>query len=111
MIRGTTPTFHLVLDSDDDLTESSVYITFDDKKSGIQYTFKSGDENVDIAYENQHTVIDVSMTQEQTLAIKQTGRINVQVRWIESDGYAGATNYASIDVDPVLLDEVIEYRG
>ena len=111
MIRGTTPTFHLVLDSDVDLTDTSVYITFSEKNRGIQYTFESGDENVSITYSEGHTVIDVSMTQEQTLYIKEASKVNVQVRWVDSEGYAGATAYASIEVDPVLLDEVIVYRG
>ena len=50
------------------------------------------------------------LTQEQTAMFKANEDINIQVRFINSDGVASATNIKRLNVNSVLMPGVISYE-
>ena len=58
--------------------------------------------------ETNTTSIVFSLTQQETLAFK-SGNVEVQIRFIDADGVAQATEIKLLPVLPVLFEEVIEY--
>ena len=105
MYQGTTPIFILTVGDDPtlDLSDKSVYVTI--RAQDGQLLTKSNDD-LDITGRR----IAVRLTQAETLDMK-AGYVQIQVRWIDSEGNAMATKPTAVTVDGVLLKEVIEYGG
>ncbi len=100
MVRGTTPTFKLILNDDTvDLTAATkVYVTF--SQTGIKLT-KSEDLDV---YEKE---VDVYLSQEETLAFVLRS-VDIQINWIYDDGKRACTNIVKASVGRNLINEVLE---
>ena len=105
MVQGTTPTYTLEID-DYDLTESSVFVTI---KSGCQIVTKTGSD-LTIEFDGEMSTVMFSLTQEETIKF-EVGNAKVQVRFINADGEAFATEDGQFKVKGVLLKEVIHYGG
>lgn len=105
MIRGTTPDYLLTI-AGYDLTDKTVYVTIKQDSAVIT---KTG-EQLDVTADSEGTTIAVTLTQRDTLQLHE-GKAEVQVRFIDSDGVALATNRADLTVDKVLLERVIAYAG
>ena len=105
MIRGTTPDFILEIEGYD-LTGMTVYVTI---SQGFVKLTKSNDD-LDIRVNGGNSEIWLSLTQTDTLAV-QAGSADVQVRMIDRDGHADATETAPICISRVLLEKVIAYDG
>lgn len=104
MIRGTTPTFTLtVIGAEFDT--STIYVTL--SQANRKILTKTG-EDLSVSTEDNKTIIDVYLTQQETLSFKP-GIAQIQIRWIDELGTACATPIKSIDISDVLLDGVIEY--
>ena len=103
MIRGTTPDYILTLDGVD-LSEQTVYVTI---KQCQKLLTKTGDE-LTIAVDETGSTISFALTQEDTLGLSP-GSASIQVRFIDSEGVARATDTAALNVEKVLLERVIEY--
>ena len=104
MIRGTTPDYILTV-SDFDLTNKTVYVTMSQHdKTMITLT---GDRLL-VVYENGVSTIHFSLTQMETFYFKN-GAIDIQVRFIDSNGVAYATEIKTVVAERVLLNEVINY--
>lgn len=105
MYQGTTPIFILTVGDDPtfDLSDKSVYVTI--RAQDGQMLTKSNDD-LDITGRR----IAMRLTQEETLSLK-AGYVQIQVRWIDSEGNSMTTKPAAAAVDSVLLKEVIEYGG
>lgn len=105
--RGTTPEYALSIHGYN-LKEYSVYVTI------AQYSRKRtlDRERLRITYDSDKDLSTVwfRLTQEETLAMK-SGSAEVQVRFVDADGNARATEIGSIQILPVLLEDVIEYDG
>ena len=102
--RGTTPTLALLV-KHHDLSGCAIFVTVR-QKSNI--STKTGDD-IMMAYEEEEgTMLTVTLTQEETLALGE-GTANVQVRWINSEGVAKATNVEMLDIKKILLEEVISF--
>lgn len=101
MIRGTTPTFQLILkDETIDLTEAlNVYATF---KQGSKVITKTG-EDIDVS----PTQVDVYMSQEETLGFRY-GDIRIQLNWTYSDGSRACTKIVKKNVGKNLIERVLE---
>ena len=56
------------------------------------------------------TIITVHLTQENSFALRAKLPTRAQVRWIDRDGEAMATEKASIDVKDVLYQEIIAFE-
>lgn len=109
--RGTTPTItiNVVGSSFEDATP---YVTIKQRNSTLKPKVceltKSGDSLIVERGEDSCT-LEVTYTQEETLAFNQ-GRAELQLRWIESDGTAGATVYEDVTIHPILKEGVIEHE-
>lgn len=105
MIRGTTPDFILEIEGYD-LTGMTVYVTI---SQGFVKLTKSNDD-LDIRVNGGNSEIWLSLTQADTLALR-VGSADVQVRMIDRDGHADATETATVNISRVLLEGVIRYDG
>lgn len=101
--RGTTPTFTLTIDDETiDLTQAdAVYVTFSDANQTIT---KTGTDLTVAARQ-----IDVSFTQEETLAFGSgKGAVDIQVNWTYPSGARCATNLVSYNLfTRQLINEVL----
>lgn len=102
MIRGTTPTLDLIVENAD-LTGNKVIAII---KQG-DYVIK---RVVTPQYEDPDTTMSVTLSQEETLACVAGDYIDIQVRFINADGIAGATKSKQVYVSDILDDEVISYE-
>ncbi len=103
MIRGTTPDYILTIEGWD-LTDKTVFVTI--RQNGTQLT-KTGVE-LSIATDDNGSTIAFMLSQKDTLSL-QEGNAEVQVRFIDSDGVALATEIAPIQVKRVLYERVIAH--
>ncbi|MBQ7687173.1 MAG: hypothetical protein IJT28_08100 [Bacteroidaceae bacterium] len=104
MIRGTTPDYILTV-SDFDLTDKTVYVTMSQHDETM--ITLTGDR-LSIAYENGASTIHFSLTQMETFRFRN-GTIDIQVRFIDSNDVAYATEIKTVAAERVLLNEVIGY--
>lgn len=103
MIRGTTPDYILTIDGYD-LSDKTVFVTI--SQNGQKLT-KTNSE-LSIATDESGSTIAFVLSQRDTLRLK-VGSAEVQVRFIDADGTAWATEIATLTVSKVLLERVIEY--
>lgn len=103
MIRGTTP--DLILTVDADLTGQTVFVTL--SQAGVKTTISGDDLSIEAG---ETSVIALRLTQEQTLGMR-SGTASVQVRMIDENGIARATEIRSVNIAPVLWEKVISYGG
>ena len=106
MRRGTTPTVTLTITNEDgsacDLTTQDVYVTFEELGSKLEITKES--EDVDMSTSENATIIDVFLTQEETLKFHAGRKVRVQVRAKDAHGAAVATDIKSFNVGEILLE-------
>lgn len=102
MRRGSTP-IH-VFSVNRDLREAQVFLTY---KQGDDVIVTKTNEDMEISEDG----IAVGLTQEDTLKLKASRRVEVQLRYINSDGLAEASDIIKMNVDKILQDGVIEYRN
>ena len=103
MIRGTTPDYILSIDGHD-LSNKTVFVTI--RQGQIKIT-KSNQE-LSISTDSEGSTIAFVLSQKDTLAL-QEGNAEVQVRFIDSDGVALATEIAPVQVKRVLYERVIAH--
>lgn len=86
-----------------DLSQSDIYATF--KQDGVKtLTRKTMDS---VTYENNKSVIVLTLTQAETIAFKDKTPGKLQVRWIDPDGTPHKTKTAAFDVDELLYEAVL----
>jgi len=97
--RGTTPinTFKTNID----LTGSTVFVTY--SQLGRVVFEKSG-ESVTVTED----AVVTRLTQKDTLKLKSTQQVDMQIRYVFPDGTAGASNIMTVDVGAILKDGEIE---
>lgn len=109
MFRGSTPTLPIEIEGVD-LSQAKVFLTIKNPRQGKEFTFTTPDDfTVQYDAENEKTTGEVTLTQEQTLAIN-AGTCEAQIRYIFPDGAAGVTTKTSITIQDVLLNGVINYE-
>lgn len=102
MRRGTTPTLTCKIDGAD-LTNCHSFVTI--RQGGYELDI----ENPEVVATETGCTITIILTQEQTLKLK-AGIIEIQIRWITSDGTALATNIETVEVHKILKQGVISYE-
>lgn len=109
MYRGTTPTLPIRIIGAD-LTEAKLFLTIEDCKRSQQMTLTTPDD-FEVTYnsETKNTEGEVTLTQEQTLALN-AGSCQAQIRWVFPDGSAGTTVKRTLTVSDVILKDVIHYE-
>lgn len=105
MYQGTTPTLTLNVEGAD-LTDKTVFVTI---RCGNYTLTKTGDD-IAISYADGVSTVVVRLTQQETLKMRES-TATVQIRFVDENGNADATNKASFDVESVLYHAVIEYEG
>ena len=104
MRRGTTPTITVTVDAD--LTGMSLYLAF--KQPGTPPLVKA-DTDLDVTVEGQETTISATLTQEETLAMREGVDVKVQLRGVDNSGaVAVASSIGSIPVSAILQDGVLD---
>lgn len=103
MRRYTTPTVTIKI-KDLNLAGMKTFVTF---KQGKQILF-TREDLVFVGTETGSQAVAV-LTQEETGAFNTSERVKIQVRFIDENGVAGATNIKSVDMRPVLMEGVISY--
>ncbi len=101
MRRGTTPDFILTVNAD--LSDTQVFVTISQPRckitlTGDQLSIESGEQSV----------VAFRLTQQNTLGLVE-GKADIQVRFIDQNGIAKATDIGQIDVTKILLERVIHY--
>lgn len=110
MYRGTTPTLPIRI-LGVDLTNAKLFFSIRDGRKGQITTLTTPDDfTVTYDSENERTVGDVTLTQEQTLALS-AGACEAQVRFVFPDGSAGATVIRQLGIQDVIMKDVIVYDG
>lgn len=100
MIRGTTPTVSISVD--ENLEGWEVYVTFQHANGNIT---KTGDG---LAIQcGDVSVVSVPLSQEDTLAFPEGHTVKVQMRAVNAEGTAIATEVGRFRADEVLLESVI----
>ena len=103
MRRGTTPTFNIVVNAD--LTGYVLYLAF--RQAENVMLIKTDDE-LAVDVDDGKTYIDVTLTQEETLAFNPPNCIEIQLRAVTPGGsVAVASTIASVSVERVLQDGVL----
>lgn len=109
MYRGTTPTLPIRI-AGADLTQAKLFLTIQDGKDAGKQETLTTPEDFTVTYDAEAgaTVGEVTLTQEQTLALS-AGTCVAQIRFVFADGQAGCTLKRTLSVDDVLLKDVIGY--
>lgn len=107
MVQGTTPLIELTVNQD--ITECTVYVSFKDVTTSTVTTYSNDDDEF-VSMESMYgdTTILIQLTQEETLALS-VGQIDIQVRFIDSEGVAGITNIRRVTNLEALYTSVIDY--
>lgn len=108
MIRGTTPTFKLLINDETlNLTQASeVYATFGQGKNLIT---KNGSDLTITCEEGEGVLnneVDVYLSQSETLSFK-AGTILCQLNWTYDNGERACTNIIRINVGENLVGDVL----
>lgn len=106
--RGTTPTLTITAEGID-LIGKTVYVTIDQAGHGqLTKLFPNNDGSIWLESEGSNTLIHVYLSQHDTMAFKP-GKAQIQIRWIEEDGTAHASDICTIMLTKTLLEGVIKY--
>ena len=100
--RGTTPT-HIFKSNADLETVSELFVTY--KQDGIRIEKTLSD--VELETEDEMTTIKVTLSQEDTLGLRASGYVNIQVRAKYPDGKAIASNIVEAPVKSILKEGII----
>lgn len=103
MTRGTTPVYTITIDGVDDLSVYKLYITIRQNAKLVTYTSEDTD-----AVQIDGTTLTLALSQADTLTFRQ-GVADLQVRAVDAEGVAWASDIAEIEINPILKDGVIEY--
>ena len=107
MYRGTTPNITIKINSDLDLsTMTQIWVTF--KNASAEITYDIDDIELNVA----EKTIALAMSQEDTLSFKsdinQANKVEVQVRFLDDNGMAYASNISTVTLFRILKEGVIK---
>ena len=102
MRRGTTPTLACEL-TGVDLTDCKIYVTL--KQGDLELT----KENPTVVSTSTGCIVNVPLSQAETLSFPR-GVAYVQIRWIDENGLACATEEQLLKIDGILKQGEISYE-
>ena len=111
MRQGTTPI--VTLDVAWDFDDFNVYVTVDQDGNQVTKASRSSEDieitkHYDDSGEFDYSKVALYLTQEETLGF-EVGKIRVQLRCVDAEGRAYATDIVSAKLGESLYQEVIEY--
>ena len=98
--RGSTPIN--VFRVNVDLTGATVYVTY--AQAGVVKIEKTG---TDLTITED--TVSTTLTQEDTLKLASNQLVEMQIRYVKSDGTADGSNIVTASVGKILKDGLIEY--
>ena len=99
MNRGTTPTISITVKGLSDIQINKAYLTLKQRGTVVEKT--EADMEID------GDMLQVALTQEETLKFMARAEINVQLRVLSKSGTAYASNIVTVPVGEILKDGVI----
>ena len=99
MRRGTTPTISITVKGLSDIQINKAYLTLKQRGTVVEKT--EADMEID------GDMLQVALTQEETLKFMARAEINVQLRVLSKSGTACASNIVPVPVGEILKDGVI----
>lgn len=106
MRRGTTPTITLTITNDDgspcDLTQHDIHVTFEEK-SAYGYQLDKDNDEISVSTVDDATVVEVGLSQEETLRFKANTIVRAQVR-AKKNGVATASDIVEFPAEEILLE-------
>ena len=105
IIRGTTPNIECFIMGD--VTAEHLFFSIGADMERPWFTVKWQD--MDISFDGEKTKVSFKLTQEQTLICKP-GNAIAQIRSINDDGFANASNAISLEIIDILKDGVVAYE-
>lgn len=106
MRRGTTPTLNMEV-KDINLTGMYLELAISTEEEKV---FTKAGKDLTLTYEDPDTLVDVTLTQEETLALTAEEYVYLQIRFIDSADVADATDIVMVPVTGILRDGVIKYE-
>ena len=108
MYRGTTPNIVIKVNSDLDLsTMTEIWVTMKNKSGEVNYAMSEGG----VVLDADEKTLTVLMSQEDTLAFQTCGslmgKVELQVRMLDENDLAYASNIKEIELLRILKDGVI----
>ena len=108
MYRGTTPNIVIKVNSDLDLsTMTEIWVTVKNKSGEVNYAMSDGD----VVLDADEKTLTILMSQEDTLAFQTCGslmgKVELQVRMLDENDMAYASNIKEIELLRILKDGVI----
>lgn len=106
MINYTTPTITLTVEGVD-LTGQDVYVSLEQKPAELTKTGSDLTITTETHEQVTDTVIELTLTQEESAMFKPNNQVWLQVNWISQTGRRAATEIKSFPALVNLLDEVL----
>lgn len=103
MRRGTTPTISITVKGLSDIQINKAYLTLKQRGTVVEKT--EADMEID------GDMLQVALTQEETLKFMARAEINVQLRVLSKSGTAYASNIVTVPVEAILKEGVIPDGG
>ena len=99
MRRGTTPTISITVKGLSDIQINKAYLTLKQRGTVVEKT--EADMKID------GDMLQVALTQEETLKFMARAEINVQLRVLSTNNTAYASNIVTVPVEAILKEGVI----
>ena len=103
MRRGTTPTISITVKGLSDIQINKAYLTLKQRGTVVEKT--EADMEID------GDILQVALTQEETLKFMARAEINVQLRVLSTNNTAYASNIVTVPVEAILKEGVIPDGG
>lgn len=104
IVQGTTPTITLLVPGVDLTNQSRVEVYIASTKTTLVFTGR----RVGIAASEEGTLLFITPTQRETMSLESGKTADVQVRWIDSQGHADATDVSGkLNVERILYKHEI----
>lgn len=100
MRRGTTP--YITIQTDQDLTGYAYIVVTVEDRAGTEVDVDNRGGNMQV----DSGSVTIKLTQEQTISL-QKGGVKLQIRAVDTDGNAIASNIMQANLEDVLKDGVI----
>lgn len=98
IIRGTTPTIRYTFSTVQVSTIRTAYLTLKQTSCNIELDLTSA------TVDAENNALEWKLSQEDTLKINASNRVDIQVRYKLADGSAGASQITSINAYKILKD-------
>lgn len=116
MIRGTTPVLSLEVEGEN-FEGCRVFVTIDQAGNQVTKDTSTNDVIIEPLYaeddeeqvERIGSIVEVYLSQDDTLELG-VGSASVQIRWIDRNGSAFASDIETVNFERVLLEEVIGWQ-